>query len=62
VSTQIIILIAVAAFLLIVFCCVSLVAINRLRRVMEAQFETLDNLLGSLRAGREHDKPGEPPR
>jgi Flp pilus assembly protein TadB len=62
VSTQIIILIAVAAFLLILFCCVSLVAINRLRRVMEAQFETLDNLLGSLRSGREHDKPSEPPR
>lgn len=57
-----IIVIAVAAFVLIVFCCVSLVAINRLRRVMEAQFETLDHLLGSLRAAQETDKSSEPQR
>lgn len=59
-DTQIIIVLAVGVCVIIVFACVVLVVLARLRRVVKSQFETLDSLLSALRAGQGRDKPGEP--
>jgi hypothetical protein len=34
--------------------------IARLRRAIKTQFETIDNLLGAIRAAQRHDEPGGP--
>jgi hypothetical protein len=59
-DTQIIIALAVGASVFIIFCCLILVVVVRLRRVMKSQFETVDSLLSALRAGRGGDTPREP--
>jgi hypothetical protein len=59
-DTQIIIALAVGASVFIIFCCLILVVVVRLRRVMKSQLETVDTLLNALRAGRGRDTPREP--
>lgn len=59
-DTQIIIALAVGASVFIIFCCLILVVVVRLRRVMKSQLETVDTLLNALRAGRGSDTPREP--
>lgn len=59
-DTQIIIALAVGASAFVIFCCLVLVMIVRLRRVMKTQLEAVDSLLSALRAGRGRDTPHEP--
>lgn len=59
-DTQIIVALAVGASVFIAFCCLILIVIVRLRRVVTSQFETLDKLLNTLHAGQGQDPPREP--
>lgn len=63
-STQIGIIVAVGVSAIAVLGCLALVVLARLRRVIKAQFETLESLLGAVRAGQAagqaQDKPSEP--
>jgi hypothetical protein len=59
-DTQIIIVLAVGVSVIVVFACVVLVVLARLRRVVKSQFETLDSLVSALRTGEGRDKPGDP--
>lgn len=57
-DTQIIIVLAVGASAVIIFCCVIVAVMVRLHRVVKSQLETVDKLLSVHRAGRERDTPG----
>lgn len=59
-STQIGIIVAVGVSAIAVLGCLALVVLARLRRVIKAQFETLETLLSAVRADQAHDKPSEP--
>jgi hypothetical protein len=59
-DTQIIVALAVGASVFIAICCLILIVIVRLNRAVKSQFETLDNLLGTLRAAGGQDAPREP--
>ncbi|MGQ0718498.1 MAG: hypothetical protein ACT4NP_14530 [Pseudonocardiales bacterium] len=59
-DTQIIIVLVAAASVVILFGCVILVVMVRLRRVVKSQLETVDKLLRAQRAGRGRDTPSEP--
>ncbi|HKR51381.1 MAG TPA: hypothetical protein VJT72_17720 [Pseudonocardiaceae bacterium] len=59
-DTQIVIVLVAGAAVFIAICCLILIMILRLQRVVRSQFETIDNLLATLRAGRGQDVPGEP--
>ncbi len=59
-DTQIVTALAVGMFMVILFGCLILVVIVRLRRVVKSQLETLDSLASTLRAGQEQDKPDAP--
>jgi hypothetical protein len=58
-DTQIVIVLVVGAAVFIAICCLILIVILRLQRVVRSQFETIDNLLATLRAGRGQDTPHE---
>ena len=60
-DTQIIVALAVGASVFIAICCLILIVIVRLRRVVKSQFETLDNLLSTLHADRGRETPPDPP-
>ena len=59
-ETQIIIALAIGAAVFIALCCLILFVMVRLNRAVKSQFETLDNLLGTLRTARGQDTPREP--
>lgn len=59
-DTQIIVAVAVGASVFIAICCLMLIVVVRLRRVVKSQFETLENLLSTLPADRGRDTPPEP--
>lgn len=59
-NTQIIIVLAVAASVLVIFGCLIMVVVIRLRRMVNTQLKTLDDLLSAQRADRGPDTPREP--
>ncbi len=59
-DTQVIIVLALAAFVFIVFSCLVLFVAIRLRRIVNSQLKTLDNLLSARRADQGPDTRGEP--
>lgn len=59
-DTQIIVAVAVGASVFIAIFCLMLIVVVRLRRAVKSQFETLNNLLSTLQAGRGGDTPSEP--
>jgi hypothetical protein len=61
VTTGIVIVIVIGVSVIIFVGGLSLVVIARLRRAIKTQFETIDNLLGTIRAGQRPDEPGGPP-
>jgi hypothetical protein len=58
-DTQVIIVLAVAAAVLIIFGCLILVVVIRLRRMVNSQLKTLNNLLSAQRADQGPDAPRE---
>lgn len=58
--TQIIIALAVGVSMIIIFGCLILVVVVRLRRLVKSQLNTLDSLLSTLRSGQDHNDPGAP--
>ncbi len=60
-TTGIVIVIVIGVSVIILIGGLGLIVIARLRRAIKTQFETIDNLLGAIRAGQRHDEPGEPP-
>ena len=60
-TTGIVIVIVIGVSVIILIGGLCLIVIARLRRAIKTQFETIDNLLGAIRAGQRHDEPGEPP-
>jgi signal transduction histidine kinase len=58
-DTQVIIVLAVAAAVLIIFGCLILVVVIRLRRMVNSQLKTLNNLLSAQRADQGRDAPRE---
>lgn len=60
VSTQIVIVLAIGVSAIAVLACVALIVIARLRRSIKTQFETLENLIATVRAGQAHDEPRKP--
>ncbi|MDQ4010934.1 MAG: hypothetical protein M3228_09615 [Actinomycetota bacterium] len=59
-NTQIIIVLAVAASVLVIFGCLILVVVIRLRRLVNSQLKTLDDLLSARRADQGPDTRREP--
>jgi hypothetical protein len=59
-NTQIIIVLAVAASVLLMFGCLIMIVVIRLRRMVNSQLKTLDDLLSAQRADRGPDTPSEP--
>ncbi len=59
-DTQIIVVLVVGASVFIALCCLILIVVVRLQRVVKSQFETIDNLLSTLQAGRGRETPREP--
>jgi signal transduction histidine kinase len=59
-DTQVIIVLAVAAAVLIIFGCLILVVVIRLRRMVNSQLKTLNNLLSAQRADQRRDTRREP--
>jgi signal transduction histidine kinase len=59
-NTQIIIVLAVAASVLVIFGCLIMVVVIRLRRMVNTQLKTLNDLLSAQRADRGPDTPREP--
>ena len=59
-NTQIIIVLAVAASVLVMFGCLIMIVVIRLRRMVNSQLKTLDDLLSVQRADRGPDTPSEP--
>jgi hypothetical protein len=60
-DTQVIIVLAVGASVFVLFCCLILVVMIRMRRVVTSQLETIDNLLSTLRADQGRDATREHP-
>lgn len=60
-TTGIVIVIVIGVSVIIFVGGLSLVVIARLRSAIKTQFETIDNLLGTIRAGQRPDEPGGPP-
>ena len=60
-TTGIVIVIVIGVSVIILVGGLGLIVIARLRRAIKTQFETIDNLLGAIRAGQRHDEPDEPP-
>lgn len=60
-TTGIVIVIVIGVSVIIFVGGLSLVVIARLRSAIKTQFETIDNLLGTVRAGQRPDEPGGPP-
>ncbi|HET9255660.1 MAG TPA: DUF948 domain-containing protein [Pseudonocardiaceae bacterium] len=56
------IILAVGFFVLIVFACIFLFVLSRLRRVIRSQAEAIETITGAVRASQGHDKPGESPQ
>ena len=59
-NTQIIIALAVGVSVFAIFFCLILIVVIRLRRVVNSQLKTLDDLLSARRADRGPDTPREP--
>ena len=59
-NTQVIIVLAVAASVLVIFGCLIMVVVIRLRRMVDSQLKTLGDLLSAQRAAREPATPREP--
>ena len=59
-NTQVIIVLAVAASVLVIFGCLIMVVVIRLRRMVDSQLKTLGDLLSAQRAAREPYTPREP--
>jgi signal transduction histidine kinase len=59
-DTQVIVVLAVAAAVLIIFGCLIMVVVIRLRRMVNSQLKTLNSLLSAQRADQGHDTPREP--
>ena len=59
-NTQIIIVLVVAASVLVIFGCLIMVVVIRLRRMVNTQLKTLNDLLSAQRADRGPDTPREP--
>ena len=60
-STGIVIVIVIGVSVILLVGGLGLLVIARLRRAIKTQFETIDNLLGGIRAGQRPDEPGGPP-
>jgi hypothetical protein len=60
VTTGIVIVIVIGVSVIILIGGLGLMVIARLRRAIKTQFETIDNLLGAIRAAQRHDEPGGP--
>jgi len=61
VTTGIVIVIVIGVSVIVLVGGLGLLLIARLRRAIKAQFDTIDNLLGAIRAGQRPDEPGGPP-
>lgn len=59
-ETQVIVVLAVAAAVLVIFGCLILVVVIRLRRMVNSQLKTLNNLLSAQRADQRRDTRREP--
>jgi signal transduction histidine kinase len=59
-ETQVIVVLAVAAAVLVIFGCLILVVVIRLRRMVNSQLRTLSNLLSAQRADQRRDTRREP--
>lgn len=59
-NTQIIIVLAVAAAVLVISGCLIMIVMIRLRRMVNSQLKTLNDLLSAQRADRGPNTPGEP--
>jgi hypothetical protein len=59
-DTQIIIALIVGASVFVLICCLILVVMVRVRRAVESQLETIDNLLSARHADRDNDTPRSP--
>ncbi|HEY6424704.1 MAG TPA: hypothetical protein VIY28_15950 [Pseudonocardiaceae bacterium] len=60
-QTQVVIVLVVGASVFILFCCLILIVILRLRRVVTSQLETLDSQLSTLQTGAGPDTPSQRP-
>jgi uncharacterized membrane protein YvbJ len=57
------IILAVGLSALVVFACLFLFVLSRLRRVIKSQAEAIEKIVGAVQARQDHDRPGEsPPR
>jgi hypothetical protein len=61
VTTGIVIVIVIGVSVILLVCGLGLILIARLRRAIKTQFETIDNLLGAIKAVQRPDEPGGPP-
>lgn len=59
-TTGIVIVIVIGVSVIILIGGLGLMVIARLRRAIKTQFETIDNLLGAIRAAQRPDEPGGP--
>lgn len=59
-NTQIIIVLVVAASVLVVFGCLIMIVMIRLRRMVNSQLKTLNDILSAQRAEQGPDTPRDP--
>lgn len=59
-NTQIVIVLAVAASVLVIFGCLIMIVVIRLRRMVNSQLKTLNDVLSAQRAEQGPDTPREP--
>ncbi|HEX6405435.1 MAG TPA: hypothetical protein VF003_20105 [Pseudonocardiaceae bacterium] len=60
-TTGIVIVIVIGVSVILLVGGLGLILIARLRRAIKTQFDTIDNLLGTIKAGQRPDEPGGPP-
>jgi hypothetical protein len=60
VSTQIVIVLVIGVITVAVLAAAGLIVISRLRRSIKSQFETIENLLETVRANQNQEDPGKP--
>ncbi|MBV8994612.1 MAG: hypothetical protein JO287_13155 [Pseudonocardiales bacterium] len=60
-TTGIVIVIVIGVSVIILVGGLGLILIARLRRAIKSQFDTIDNLLETIRADQRRDEPGGPP-
>ena len=60
-TTGIVIVIVIGVSVILLVGGLGLILIARLRRAIKTQFDTIDNLLGAIKAGQRPDEPGGPP-